>query len=169
MLGYALTTALKESKDLRSLLRARVMRPIGVPDAQWSVGYEQTFNVDGLPLIATWGGGSFTPRATARVGRLMLRKGNWEGQQLIASAAVEQTTMDAGTPANGQRERAVLSVPLGPLPDSRLALEPASVRVGDVVGTGRKDVEDQPSVRCEVLRDGAQRGPAVAVGLHVQE
>src|SRR5881628_1541082 len=101
--GYAVTAALKNSphKDLRSLLRERVMRPIGVPDAQWSVGYEQTFNVDGLPLIATWGGGSFTPRATARVGRLMLRKGNWEGHQLIASSAVEQTTRDAGTPANG--------------------------------------------------------------------
>src|SRR3989441_5575260 len=103
MLGYAVAAALKNSphKDLRSLLRERVMRPIGVPDAQWSVGYEQTFNVDGLPLIATWGGGSFTPRATARVGRLMLRKGNWEGHQLIASSAVQQTTRDAGTPANG--------------------------------------------------------------------
>jgi len=101
MLGYAVTAAFKDSRDLRSLLRERVMRPIGVADAQWSVGYEQTFNVDGLPLVATWGGGSFTPRATARVGRLMLRKGNWEGQQLIASSAVEQTTMDAGTPSNG--------------------------------------------------------------------
>src|SRR3989475_2256684 len=102
ILGYAVTAALKNSphKDLRSLLRERVMRPIGVPDAQWSVGYEQTFNVDGLPLIATWGGGSFTPRAAARVGRLMLRRGNWEGQQLIASSAVEQTTTDTRTPGN---------------------------------------------------------------------
>jgi CubicO group peptidase (beta-lactamase class C family) len=103
MLGYAVTAALQSSaqRDLRGLLRERVMRPIGVADAQWAVGYEQTFNVDGLPLIATWGGGSFTPRATARVGRLMLRKGNWEGQQLIASSAVELTTMDAATPGNG--------------------------------------------------------------------
>src|SRR5881394_4111198 len=31
----------------------------------------------------------------------MLRKGNWEGQQLIASSAVEQTTIDAATPGNG--------------------------------------------------------------------
>jgi CubicO group peptidase (beta-lactamase class C family) len=101
MLGYAVTAALKDGKDLRSLLRERVMRPIGVPESQWSIGYEQTFHVDGLPLIATWGGGSFTPRATARVGRLMLGKGNWEGQQLIASSAVEQTTTDAGTLGNG--------------------------------------------------------------------
>ena len=103
MLGYAVTAALKNSahKDLRSLLRERVMRPLGVPDAQWSVGYGQTCNVDGLPLIAAWGGGSYTPRATARVGRLMLRKGNWEGQQLIASTAVEQTTTDSGTQGNG--------------------------------------------------------------------
>jgi hypothetical protein len=103
MLGYAVTATLNNSahRDLRGLLRERVLRPIGVPDAQWSVGYEQTFNVDGLPLIATWGGGSFTPRATARVGRLMLRKGNWEGEQLIARSAVEQITTDTGTPGNG--------------------------------------------------------------------
>jgi len=103
MLGHAITAALKNSahRDLRGLLRERVLRPIGVPDAQWSVGYEQTFNVDGFPLVATWGGGSFTPRATARVGRLMLRKGNWEGAQLIAKSAVEQITADAGTPGNG--------------------------------------------------------------------
>jgi hypothetical protein len=101
MLGYAVTAALKDGKDLRGLLRERVMRPIGVPDAQWSIGYEQTLKVEGLPLIATWGGGSFAPRATARVGRLMLRKGNWEGEQLIASSAVEQVTTDAGTPGNG--------------------------------------------------------------------
>src|SRR5881397_3785989 len=46
MLGYAVTAALKggPQKDLRSFLRERVMRPIGVPDAHWSVGYEQTFN-----------------------------------------------------------------------------------------------------------------------------
>ncbi len=49
----------------------------------------------------TASGGSFTPRATARVGRLMLRKGNWEGEQLIARSAVEQITADAGTPGNG--------------------------------------------------------------------
>jgi len=103
MLGYAVTAALKDApeKDLRTLLRDRIMRPIGVPDEAWSCGYGRTFLVDGLPLVDAWGGGGYTARATARVARLMLRKGNWEGEQLIDAKAVRQTTSDAGTPSNG--------------------------------------------------------------------
>jgi CubicO group peptidase (beta-lactamase class C family) len=100
MLAYALTAALKDApeKDLRTLLRERVMRPIGVPDAEWAVGYEKTYTVDGLPLVAPWGGGNYTARAVARVGRLMLRQGNWEGKQLLSPVAVRLVTSDAGTP-----------------------------------------------------------------------
>ena len=100
MLGYALTAALRDArqKDLRSLLRERVMRRIGVADEDWSVGYGQTFEVDGLPLVAPWGGGSFTARALARVGRLMLRRGDWEGRTVISPEAIRVTTADAGLP-----------------------------------------------------------------------
>ena len=100
ILAYALTAALKDApeRDLRTLLRERVMRPIGVPDAAWAVGYEKTYTVDGLPLVAPWGGGNYTARAVARVGRLMLRQGNWEGRQLLSPAAVRMVTSDAGTP-----------------------------------------------------------------------
>ncbi len=102
MLSYAVTAALKESpeKDIRSLLRKRVMRPMGVPDEEWSVGYGRTFNVDDLPLVAAWGGGNYTARAVARVARLMLRQGNWEGRQLISRDVVREITSDAGTPGN---------------------------------------------------------------------
>ena len=100
MLGYAVTAALRDADpdDLRSLLRERVMRPIGVRDAHWSVGYRKTFVVDGLPLVAPGGGGSYTARAAARVGRLMLRRGDWQGARLIDPDAVAQVTRDAGTP-----------------------------------------------------------------------
>ncbi|HXG12133.1 MAG TPA: serine hydrolase, partial [Gemmataceae bacterium] len=103
MLSYAVTAALKDApqKDLRTLLRERVMQPIGVPDKEWSVGYGRTFTVDGLPLVGSWGGGSYTPRATARVARLMLRGGDWEGKQLVSKEAVRLTTADAGTPGFG--------------------------------------------------------------------
>src|SRR6185436_854979 len=37
-------------------------------------------------------------RTAARVGRLMLREGHWDGQQLISQEAVQETTRDAGTP-----------------------------------------------------------------------
>jgi CubicO group peptidase (beta-lactamase class C family) len=104
MLAYALTAVLAEApapqKDLRTLLHDRIMRPIGVPDPEWSVGYGTTINLDGLPLVAAWGGGNFSPRATARVARLMLRDGDWQGTRLLSADAVRQVTRDVGTPGN---------------------------------------------------------------------
>jgi CubicO group peptidase (beta-lactamase class C family) len=102
MLGYAVTAALKggPQKDIRGLLRDRVMRPIGVADDEWSVGYGKTFRVDGLPLVAGWGGASYTARALARVGRLLLREGDWDGKQVLAKEAVRQVTGDAGLPGH---------------------------------------------------------------------
>ena len=76
------------------------MRPIGVADEEWSVGYGKTFKVDGLPLVAGWGGGSYTARAVARIGRLLLREGDWDGKQLLSKEAVRQITSDAGLPGH---------------------------------------------------------------------
>jgi CubicO group peptidase (beta-lactamase class C family) len=100
MLSYAITASFKGKKytDVRALLRERIMRPIGVKDSDWSIGYGKTFKVNGLDLVANWGGGDYTARATARVGRLMLRKGNWQGCQLVDSKWVEEVTKYAGTP-----------------------------------------------------------------------
>lgn len=98
MLGYAITAALKKEphKDIRTLLRDRLMRPIGVADREWSIGYGKTFRVDGLPLVAGWGGGSYTARALARIGRLLLHEGEWDGQRILSKEAVRQVTGDAG-------------------------------------------------------------------------
>jgi CubicO group peptidase (beta-lactamase class C family) len=100
LLSYAITAALRDApeKDLRTLLRDRIMKPINVPDREWSVGYGQVFTVDDLPLVAAWGGGGYTARALARVGRLMLRSGDWDGVQLISEEAVRLTTSSAGLP-----------------------------------------------------------------------
>ncbi len=102
MLGYALTATLKDApqKDIRTLLRDRVMRPIGVADREWSIGYGKTFTVDGLPLIAGWGGGSYTGRALARIGRLLLREGDWNRKQILSKESVRQVTGDAGLPGH---------------------------------------------------------------------
>ena len=102
MLSYAVTAALKDTpqKDLRSLMHDRVMRPIGVADEDWSVGYGKTFTVNGLPLVPSWGGGSFTARALARIGRLMLRGGDWDGQRILSKEAVRQITGAAGLPGS---------------------------------------------------------------------
>jgi CubicO group peptidase (beta-lactamase class C family) len=102
MLGYAVTASYKggPQKDIRALLRERVMRPIGAADGEWSVGYGKTYSVDGLPLVAGWGGGSYTARALARVGRLLLREGDWDGKQVLSREAVRQVTGDAGLPGH---------------------------------------------------------------------
>jgi CubicO group peptidase (beta-lactamase class C family) len=102
MLGYAVTAALKGEphKDIRSLLRERVMRPIGVADGDWSIGYGKTFAVDGLPLVAGWGGGSYSARALARIGRLLLRDGDWDGTPILSKEAVRHITGDAGLPGH---------------------------------------------------------------------
>ena len=102
MLTYAVTAAIQSTphKDIRSLLRDRVMRPIGVSDRDWSCGYGATYLVDGLPLVASWGGGSFTPRATARIGRLLIHEGHWNGDPLVTPHAVKQISGDAGLPGH---------------------------------------------------------------------
>jgi CubicO group peptidase (beta-lactamase class C family) len=102
MMAYCVTAAIRDGEhhDIRTLLRERVMQPIGVPDAEWAVGYGKTFVVDDLPLVATWGGGAYTPRATARIGRLVLNEGNWEGRQVLSREAVRQVTGDSGLVGN---------------------------------------------------------------------
>jgi CubicO group peptidase (beta-lactamase class C family) len=102
MLTYAVAAAMKgaPTNNVRTLLRDRVMRPIGAADAEWSVGYGKTFEVDGLPLVAAWGGASYTPRAMARIGRLVLREGDWDGTRVLSKEAVRQVTGSAGLPGD---------------------------------------------------------------------
>ncbi|MCX7012630.1 MAG: serine hydrolase [Candidatus Sumerlaeota bacterium] len=94
MLSYAVTASLRGApqEDIRSLLRERILRPIGVEDGRWTIGYGKTYDVDGLPLVANWGGASFTARDMARLGRLLLRKGDWDGTQLLRPETVEAAT-----------------------------------------------------------------------------
>lgn len=100
MLSYTVTASLRNTKytDVRTFLRERIMKSIGVNDSEWSIGYGKTYAVNGLNLVANWGGGSYTARTVARVGRLMLRKGNWQGKQLIERKWVETVLQYAGTP-----------------------------------------------------------------------
>jgi CubicO group peptidase (beta-lactamase class C family) len=100
MLSYCLTASLQGAPqaDLRSLLKARIIDPIGVTQKEWSVGYGKATILDGLPLVASWGGGDFSPNACARVGSLLLHKGNWHGKQLISRATVEEATQNADMP-----------------------------------------------------------------------
>jgi len=99
-LAYAVTASLKGTPqdDIRTLLKARLFDPTGVPENEWSIGYGQGYDVDGLTLYANWGGAAFSARAVASVGRLMLRKGDWDGTQLIRPEICEQVLSYAGMP-----------------------------------------------------------------------
>ncbi len=103
MLTYAVTASLRNAdpKDVRGLLRERIFGPLGVPEEESTLGYGQTFVVNGLPLVGAWGGGNFSPDALARLGRLLLRRGDWDGSRLVPELALALVTGDAGTPGNG--------------------------------------------------------------------
>ncbi|HKJ68442.1 MAG TPA: serine hydrolase, partial [bacterium] len=99
MLSYAVTSALarQDTVDIRTFLRQQIMEPIGIPEEAWSIGYGNTYDINGLPLVANWGGGSFTPRAVARLGRLMLNRGNWQGDQILSDTWVQNAITYHGT------------------------------------------------------------------------
>ena len=69
-----------------------------MPHNEWSVGYGTATALESMTLVADWGGGAYSPDATARVGRLMLRKGDWNGRQLLAAWVVEEAIRHAGLP-----------------------------------------------------------------------
>jgi len=91
-LSYALTAALRAAgapqQNLHDLLRSRVMTPLEIPDDEWSIGYGRAYDTDGLPVYASWGGGSFTPRATARIGEMLARNGRWGERTILRPAAL---------------------------------------------------------------------------------
>ena len=99
-LAYAVTASLKGAPqtDILTLLKERIMEPIGATQEEWSIGYGQAFEIDNLKLYANWGGGGYTARAVARVGQLMLQRGEWNGRQLVNPTSVDQVTAYAGTP-----------------------------------------------------------------------
>lgn len=101
MLAYAITAAMPPGgpKDIRALLRERVYEPIGIGPKEWSIGYGATYHAGDLDLVADWGGAAFTPRAAARVGRLMLHEGDWDGRRILAADVVRTCVNPPGTPA----------------------------------------------------------------------
>src|SRR5262249_31856824 len=152
MLCYAVTAALKDTpaKDIRTLLRHRVLRPIGVADAEWSIGYGKTFRVDGLPLVAGWGGGSYTARAVARIGRLLLHEGDWDGKQVLGKGAVRQITGDAGLPGH-------CGMGFWTNADGRYAKLPRDTYYG--AGAGDQLLIVVPSLNLIVVRNGQSLAP----------
>lgn len=99
-LAYAITAGLRGAPqaDIYTLLKERVMDPIGVTDVEWSIGYDGPAELDGLKIYATWGGAGYTARATARVGQLMLQRGEWDSRQVVSRKWAEAVVKYAGMP-----------------------------------------------------------------------
>jgi CubicO group peptidase (beta-lactamase class C family) len=159
MLGYCVTASLRgtDDADLRSLLKRRIMRPIGVPDAEWSMGYGTVTTVDGLPLVATWGGGGYSPNAVARVGRLVLHRGTWEGREVLDPTVVEKALKPSGLPGHSGLGWWVNTGPDG----SRLWKSAPEDAFGGA-GAGQQLLLVVPSLDLIVVRNGQQLDPTLS-------
>ncbi|MFC2124090.1 serine hydrolase [Bacteroidota bacterium] len=107
MLTYAVTKCIQGSdyKDIRTYLNDRIYSKIGIPGEEFSIGYGKTYKINELDLVPSWGGGAFSARSVARLGRLMLKKGEWNGQQIIDPLLIGQAVTYSGTalpPTNSQ-------------------------------------------------------------------
>jgi CubicO group peptidase (beta-lactamase class C family) len=82
-LAEALTLSYQE--DLNILLFDRVFTPIGIGalDLTWRSNLHRSTTIDGIPNREFGSGISADVKAMARLGYLFLRKGNWNGQQIL--------------------------------------------------------------------------------------
>ena len=95
VLAYSLLQVWR--KPLPMVLKEKVMDPIGASSTWRWYGYENSWaNVDGVKMQSVSGGGHsgggvfMNTRDHARFGLLFLRKGKWNGQQLISEDWIEQ-------------------------------------------------------------------------------
>ena len=157
-LSYAITASLQGS-DVRTLLKERVLDPLGIPEKEWSIGYGRAYEVDGLKLYANWGGASFTARAAARVGQLMMLQGQWQGRELIRRDVVKQVLTDQRMPRPARS-------PTDPAPASGLAwyvntdgIWPAAPRDTFAgAGASHQVIVVAPSLDLVVVRNGDALG-----------
>ncbi|HEY2016609.1 MAG TPA: serine hydrolase, partial [Bryobacteraceae bacterium] len=162
-LAYAVTASLRGAPqtDIHALLKTRILEPLGVPAANWSIGYGRPYEVDGLQLYANWGGGAFTPRAMARIGQLMLHRGEWNGKHLVDGMVAERMTTYAGMPV--QKRKADEPAPSAGLcwwlnSDGVWHNVPRDAFAGS--GAGQKELLVIPSLDLVVVRTGDAMGPS---------
>ena len=97
-LALAATTVWR--KPLPEVLREQVMQPIGASNTWAWTGYKNAWIIlDGKMIRSVSGGGHFggglfiNAYDMARFGLLTLRKGNWNGKQIISENWIKKSTM----------------------------------------------------------------------------
>ena len=85
-------------RPLADVLREAIMEPIGASDTwQWQPYRNSWVDIDGVRMPSVpggshWGGGLWiSSRDHARVGLLMLRRGDWQGQKLLSESWIDET------------------------------------------------------------------------------
>lgn len=81
-------------KKIDAYLQEKIWKPLGTEfDATWSIDSKKQGNVKGFSSL------NATAYDFAKLGRLMLREGNWNGKQLISSQWVKQA-LESGAEKN---------------------------------------------------------------------
>lgn len=103
VLAYSLLQVWR--RPLPQVLKERIMDPIGASTSWRWYGYDNTWvNIDGVEMQSVSGGGHhgggifINTLDHARLGLLFARKGQWQGQQLIAKSWTDM--IQTPTPAN---------------------------------------------------------------------
>jgi len=99
MLAELLT--IKFGEDLRNVLKARVMEPLGIRDTEWAWRANQfrAKSINGLPSREFASGITISPRALARIGYLYLRGGVWNGRRILSKPFIREATQPTPLPA----------------------------------------------------------------------
>jgi hypothetical protein len=89
--------------DLREHLRRELMRPLGIPDGAWSMGYGKAMPWDGVPVYDLAGGGQATGRALAVLRAMVTAGGRRDGANVLARHWIEEiaTATTASLPSDG--------------------------------------------------------------------
>jgi CubicO group peptidase (beta-lactamase class C family) len=161
-LAYAVTESLRDApeKDIKSLLRHRVMEPLGVPDEAWRFSYGQSYNVDGMTLYSFSSGASYTARAVARMGQLVLDGGEWNGMKVFNDIQLKQLLASCRAPTSGEQPTFAHPNPGGGWWLNTNGLMPALPRDA-LIGFGNKDecLLVVPSLDLVVVRLGDSLEP----------
>jgi CubicO group peptidase (beta-lactamase class C family) len=99
MLADLLTS--KFGADLESVLRSKVMDPIGVSSSEWRWrdNRYRPVTIDGFKTREFASGVTITHRALARVGYLYLREGRWDGRTILSPEFIRAATRPTDLPA----------------------------------------------------------------------
>ncbi len=167
-LAYAVTASLRGApqRDIKALLKERIMRPLGIQDSEWVIGYGRAYETDGLNVYANWGGAEFTPRAAAKLGVLMLHRGEWEHKQLVSRQWAERVVANAGLPLpHGPLEPDPTASGLGWWTNNKGGWTGVPKDAFGGAGSGHQFLMVVPSLDLVVVRNGQPINPEGHVGV----